>query len=174
DRTGRRTRQVIEADALAIAHDQRARGEVSQSLAAPVNEERQHADGIEDREEIHDPHQVANRGLPEGQWLTMVADHPQASGTLPQGLSVPGRLADQEVPGQQDEAEDDLDQERELAGAEDTAERGGEDGDRDQDHRDDQRIEDLRQEATANPRDLILEAQRPGLCAYKVALAVGR
>jgi hypothetical protein len=113
--------QVIETDALPITHHQRARREVSQPLAAAVDEQRQHADGIEDRKEVDDAYQVADRSLPKSQRLAVVADHTQAGRALAEGLPVPGGLADQEVARQQDEAEDDLDQDCQLAGTEDAA-----------------------------------------------------
>ncbi len=87
----------------------------------------------------------------------MIADHAQPGRTFAERLAIPGRLADQEVARQQDEAENDFDQERQRARPRDAAERHGKDGDRNQDHRDDQRIQDLRQEAAPDPGDLVLE-----------------
>src|SRR5205807_2366133 len=59
---GRGAGEVIQADALAVAHDKRPGGEVPEPLAAAVDEQREHPDAVEKRKEIHDPYQVADGG----------------------------------------------------------------------------------------------------------------
>ena len=100
---------------MPVAHHQRPCGEISQPLAAAVDEERQHADGVENWEKVDDPDQVTDGGLPDAQRLSMIPDHSQPGGTLAQRLPVPGGLADQKIARQQDKPEDDFDQDGQFA-----------------------------------------------------------
>ena len=142
---------------MPIADHERAGGKIAKPLAATVDEERQHANAVEHRQEVDDPDQVADGGLSQGQRLSVIAHHAETDRPFSQRLTVRDCLADQKVTGEQDEGQDDLDQQRQLAGVEDPAQRAGEDGERDQHDRDDQRVDDLRQKPAADAGDLVLE-----------------
>ena len=134
-----------------------AGGEIAEPLRPAVAEHGDDPDRIKEREEVDDPHQVTDRCLPKGERLPVVAHRAQAHRSFSQRLPVHGGFADEEVAREQDERQDQLHQRADLGRSEDTAERTGADGDDDLDARNDQDVDELRQETATDAGDLVLE-----------------
>jgi len=138
-----------------LDHD-RAGREIAQALALAVDEQHDDAHPIRIRQEVDDADHVANPRLHKRHRFTAVTHCAQAEDLLAHGLAGPERLAGPEVAEDDDEAADDRDQVR------DHVEARGSDRDRgeiqaQQDTREDQQVEDLRDRTGAEAGDLVVE-----------------
>ncbi len=147
----------MQANPLTVAHHHGTGGEVPEAFAAGVDEEGNDPDAVEDGQEVDDPNQVARCRLAYRDRLTLVPDHPEPGRALSQCLPGEDRLADQKVSGEEDEAEDQSEEHRDLGRIEDDADRDRADEDHDADGEEDQGVDELGQKAAADPGDLVLK-----------------
>ena len=139
-----------------LDHDRSSR-EVAEPLAATVGEEHDHPDAVAIRQEVDDPHDVADASLHPRQRLASVADHAEPKSPLAKRLPGEQCFADPEVAEHDDEGPEREDESGGRGRLGEPGDAGREEHEGDQQSSDDEKVEDLGDPTSAQTSDLVVE-----------------